>query len=320
MQTFVHPAPGCSGSGSSSDVGAAAGPAAGGAVAHAAGSHPLVLIMQERLDAFHEDKTKTGWIPAVRVDVKRSSSVNEILSFGMRSFEGKENIVRKNSSCTLNLVYGDADGAVKLIQISATDRLATSHYMEYYFVYPNAKAIVEADRKEDVAITTTDADGIVKRSSQIGSNSLRTAAMHWQGIALHHAGDILHKSTDSDGLNLGNIVGTIAWVPVMNLPPGKRVLDSAGNKSLLAALKALGISNDEAGRLKENPIVLGSPFNERKPAPEGNDDDEDGMSDEGQPNNDVLVKQATLEDARAQRAAARAAKQLVSNSASAEKL
>ena len=106
----------------------------------------------------------------------------------------------------------------------------------------------------------------------------------------------------------------------MNLPPGKRVLDSAGNKSLLAALKALGISNDEAGRLKENPIVLGSPFNERKPAPEGNDDDEDGMSDEGQPNNDVLVKQATLEDARAQRAAARAAKQLVSNSASAEKL
>ena len=320
MQTFVHPAPGCSGSGSSSDVGAAAGPAAGGAVAHAAGSHPLVLIMQERLDALHEDKTKTGWIPAVRVDVKRSSSVNEILSFGMRSFEGKENIVRKNSSCTLNLVYGDADGAVKLIQICATQKEATSHYMEYYFVYPNAKAIVEADRKEDVAITTTDADGIVKRSSQIGSNSLRTAAMHWQGIALHHAGDILHKSTDSDGLNLGNIVGTIAWVPVMNLPPGKRALDSAGNKSLLAALKALGISNDEAGRLKENPIVLGSPFNERKPSPEECDDDEDAMRDEGLHGNDGFVKQATVEEARAQRAAARAAaKQLVSNSASAEK-
>jgi hypothetical protein len=320
MQTFVHPAPGCSGSGSSSDVGAAAGPAAGGAVAHAAGSHPLVLIMQERLDALHEDKTKTGWIPAVRVDVKRSSNVTETLSFGMRSFEGKENIVRKNSSCTLNLVYGDADGAVKLIQICATQKEATSHYMEYYFVYPNAKAIVEADRKEDVAITTTDADGIVKRSSQIGSNSLRTAAMHWQGIALHHAGDILHKSTDSDGLNLGNIVGTIAWVPVMNLPPGKRVLDSAGNKSLLAALKALGISNDEAGRLKENPIVLGSPFNERKPSPEECDDDEDAMRDEGLHGNDGFVKQATVEEARAQRAAARAAaKQLVSNSASAEK-
>ena len=106
----------------------------------------------------------------------------------------------------------------------------------------------------------------------------------------------------------------------MNLPPGKRALDSAGNKSLLAALKALGISNDEAGRLKENPIVLGSPFNERKPSPEECDDDEDAMRDEGLHGNDGFVKQATVEEARAQRAAARAAaKQLVSNSASAEK-
>ena len=41
IQTFVHPAPGCSGSGSSSDVGAAAGPAAGGAVAHG----PMLLVL-----------------------------------------------------------------------------------------------------------------------------------------------------------------------------------------------------------------------------------------------------------------------------------
>ena len=144
--------------------------------------------------------------------------------------------------------------------------------------------------------------------------------MSFKGVALHHAGDILHKSSERGSMNLGNIVGTIAWVPVMDLPSGKRALDTAGKRCLMAALRALGISKDEADRLKENPIVLGSPFNERKPSPEECDDDEDAMRDEGLHGNDGFVKQATVEEARAQRAAARAAaKQLVSNSASAEK-
>ena len=295
-------------------TGAAAG--AGGAApdAGAAAGFPCdVLAMQLRINALVQDSSQ-AWTPSVRIEVK--SPIGEKSSFGVRCFDNKIHVVRQRSSCTLNLAYDHSgDGNVKLIQIVETQKSTSSLYMEYYVVYPHAKAIVEAAEKGDVTTSIRDANGFVKQIVMKGAASLRAEAMDAR-VLLHHAGDILHCSTDSGEMNLGNIIGTIAWVTRASLG-GKRNLEHNDLCRLQRSLIALGITKDEAGRLAEKPIFLGLVFNERITAGtrdedgdfEDNDASDDEASTTGQDlNTDGLVlQQATMAQARAQRAAARAA-------------
>ena len=269
--------------------------------------------MQLRINALVQDSSQ-AWTPSVRIEVK--SPIGEKSSFGVRCFDNKIHVVRQRSSCTLNLAYDHSgDGNVKLIQIVETQKSTSSLYMEYYVVYPHAKAIVEAAEKGDVTTSIRDANGFVKQIVMKGAASLRAEAIDAR-VLLHHAGDILHCSTDSGEMNLGNIIGTIAWVTRASLG-GKRNLEHNDLCRLQRSLIALGITKDEAGRLAEKPIFLGLVFNERITAGtrdedgdfEDNDASDDEASTTGQDlNTDGLVlQQATMAQARAQRAAARAA-------------
>ncbi len=150
------------------------------------------------------------------------------------AINGPVHLVRANSCCTLNLAYDESDGAVKIIQIRSTPlpkerRLGSRRSngrqqqkgpcdglcMKYYFVYPNARAQREAEYQDDTTIILGD-DGAQKTCKQIGAKfaakTLGATVMCFKGVALHHAGDILHKSSERGSMNLGKIVGTIAWV------------------------------------------------------------------------------------------------------------
>jgi hypothetical protein len=163
------------------------------------------------------------WAPSVRVQVSGAASAEQSFVLGMKRPNGQVNVVRANSCCTLNYVYDESDGAVKIIQITSTklpkerksrrfDRGQQQKgpfdglYMEYYFVYPNARAQCEAEYQDDTTIILGD-DGAQKTFKQIGANTLVETAKSFKGVALHHAGDILHKSSERGSMNLGNIVG-----------------------------------------------------------------------------------------------------------------
>jgi hypothetical protein len=165
--------------------------------------------------------------------------------------------------------------------------------------------MAEVAEKGDVSITITDEKGLQKTTVLKGANSLEGEARHMAPVLLHHAGDILHKSTDPGGMNLGSIVGTIAWVTKNTLEQGSATLSTSDANKLKASLKLLGVTVDEAARLAKKPIIVGLIFNERKhDAEDASDMDED----ESVTNTDGLViQQATEKQARAQRAAARAA-------------
>jgi hypothetical protein len=106
-------------------------------------------------------------------------------------------------------------------------------------------------------------------------------------------------------MNLGSIVGTIAWVTKNTLERGSTRLSTKDEAKLRTSLRSLGVTPEEAIRLAKKPIIVGLIFNERKHDAE---DDSDMEEDESETNTDGLViQQATEAQARAQRAAARAA-------------
>jgi hypothetical protein len=174
----------------------------------------------------HEIDTLDAWLPSVRVEVTPGNKQEKFV-FGMKRPEsrGLVHVVRAiESHCTLNLAYDPSDGVVKIIKIcsvafrcrigggkrSASGQ-STSLNLKYYFAYTNERAQLEAEYQDDVDITFL-VNGIPKTSKQIGSNTLRAKAERWKGASLYHAGDIIHDSSESCSMNLGNIVGTIAWV------------------------------------------------------------------------------------------------------------
>ena len=205
--------------------------ASGAAAAHSrdhSNSHPLVIAMQRKLDALQ------AWRPSFRVTVKPGDK-REAGVFGMKRPEpgGLVHVVRGTESfCTLNLAFDPSDGMVKIIKIRSTvqpkkknkpdskgsthDATGTSLYMEYYCVYPNDRAQLEAEYQDDVDVAY-EVNGTTKINRQSGAKTLRAKASLWKGVVLHHAGDVLHKSSESGAMNLGNIVGTIAWVTVETL-------------------------------------------------------------------------------------------------------
>jgi hypothetical protein len=157
-------------------------------------------------------------------------------------------------------------------------------YMEYYFVYPNARAQCEAEYQDDTTIILGD-DGAQKTFKQIGANTLVETAKSFKGVALHHAGDILHKSSERGSMNLGNIVGTIAWVTAQTLIDKgsfSTKLSIEGAKELSKNLQALGCQKTLAAELASDPIFLSCIFGERRPASteDDADDDEDGSQAE----------------------------------------
>jgi hypothetical protein len=241
------------------------------------------------------------WAPSVRVQVSGAASAEQSFVLGMKRPNGQVNVVRANSCCTLNYVYDESDGAVKIIQITSTklpkerrsrrpDRGQQQQgpfdglYMEYYFVYPNARAQCEAEYQDDTTIILGD-DGAQKTFKQIGAKTLVETAKSFKGVALHHAGDILHKSSERGSMNLGNIVGTIAWVTAQTLIDKgsfSTKLSIEGAKELSKNLQALGCQKTLAAELASDPIFLSCIFGERRPASteDDADDDEDGSQAE----------------------------------------
>jgi len=273
-------------------------------------SHPHVLAMQRRMD--YELGGGAGWKPSVRVPVTSGVHSGETRKvFGMQRPDGEVHIVRSDSPCTLNLAFDySGDGGVKLIKICKAGVGQSSLNMEYYCVYPSEKAIQEAGQEEDGMIVIADADGNKKSYTQVGRKTLREKAKCWAGVALHHAGDMLQKSTHSGAMNLGNIVGTVAWVTKETLERPKTKLSKQSVKALVLSLKALGIPHDKAVALAADPIFLACNFGERKPALTGEDQDVDDDADTGEESEgdeSVRVKQAKPADARTQRSAASAA-------------
>ena len=273
-------------------------------------SHRLVSEMQKRMDdALGEEEAV--WTPSVRVKVKTGVHRGERNVFGMQTPDGEVHIVRSNSSCTLNLAYDySGDGCVKPIKIIKT---GAEGCMDYYIVYPSDKAIQEAEQEADGVIFIADADGNQKSYQQVGRKTLRDKANHWAGVALHHAGDILHMSSESGAMNLGNIVGTVAWVTKETLERPSTKLTRAAVTALVASLTALGITPAKAAALAAVPIFLGCNFGERKPASTGEDNgdaDSDGTGEEPEDDESVRVIRAKPADARALRSAANAANKL----------
>ena len=279
--------------------------ASGAAATHARGldsnSHPLVIAMQKKMD------TLPGWRPSLRVEVKPGDRREQYV-FGMRRPEpgGKVHVVRSiESYCTLNLAYDPSDGIVKIIKIcstgkakaktkhgsegSAHDETGNSLYMEYYFVYPNERAQLEAEFQDDADVTFL-VNGIKKTSKQCGANTLRAKASQWEGVALHHSGDICHASTGSGAMNLGNIVGTIAWVTAESLMHKGKIctnLQPTMEKELSRSLCVLGITKPAADAMAKQPIILSCNFGERRPVPtEDDSDDSDDSDDEDDPEAD----------------------------------
>jgi hypothetical protein len=304
-------------------------PAAGGAAAAHSGagccsSHRRVQAIQAEMDGLNE---MNPWAPSVRALVSGASNAEKGLVLGMKRPHGQVHVVRANSGCTLNFAYDESDGAVKIIQITST-RLPKERrsgrsarrqqqkgpcdglYMEYYFVYPNARAQREAEYQDDTTITLGD-DGAQKTCKQIGAKTLVATAMSFKGVALHHAGDILHKSSERGSMNLGNIVGTIAWVTAQTLIDTgtfSTELSTAGAKDLSKNLQALGCPKLFANELASDPIFLSCIFGERRPATTADDadDDEDGSQAEEEeggtcstgPGSELIAPQPGLEQAR----------------------
>ncbi len=177
--------------------------------------------------------------------------------FGMKRPDGEVHIVRVNSSGTLNFAYDESDGGVKIIQICSTvspkaDRLQNTRevrrgpddlYMEYYFVYSNARAQLETAYQDDTSITIL-IRGAQRTCQQIGAKTLLAKAQHWKGVALYHAGDISHTSSETGSMNLGNIVGTIAWVTAETLMVNGIVgskLPAGSERKLISSMAAFGI-------------------------------------------------------------------------------
>jgi hypothetical protein len=274
---------------------AAAAAASGAAAAHSRGhsnSHPLVIAMQLEME-------KYAWRPSVRVDVAAGNKQEKHV-FGMKrpGSGGLTHVVRAiESPCTLNLAYDPSDGVVKIIKICSVEfrhrrgkgsasGQSTSLNMQYYFVYTNERAQLEAEYQDDVDITF-EVHGKERTSKQIGSNTLRAKAERWTGVLLHHAGDIIHNSAEGGSMNLGNIVGTIAWVTDETLVKNGKIqkkLDSKCEKDLLKSLTELGITQAKAEVLSQQPIFLSCHFGERRPAATQNDgvdvDDSDSDDDD----------------------------------------
>jgi hypothetical protein len=129
--------------------------------------------------------------------------------------------------------------------------------------------------------------------------------------------DIIHKSSERGALNLGKIVGTIAWVTKDSLG-GKPKLDKSGIVALERSLTELGISKDLAGGLAACPIIVGCNFGERKPActkvteTTEEEEEEEEYSNE---NGSVIPLQASTSQARAERSATlKASQQMESTS------
>ena len=274
---------------------AAAAAASGAAAAHSRGhsnSHPLVIAMQLEME-------EHDWRPSVRVDVAAGTKQEKHV-FGMKrpGSGGLTHVVRAiESPCTLNLAYDPSDGVVKIIKIcsvefrhrrgkgSASGQSASLN-MQYYFVYTNERAQLEAEYQDDVDITF-EVHGKERTSKQIGSNTLRAKAEHWKGVSLHHAGDIIHNSAEGGSMNLGNIVGTIAWVTDETLVKNGKIqkkLDTKCEKELLKSLTELGITQAKAEVLSQQPIFLSCHFGERRSAATQNDgvdvDDSDSDDDD----------------------------------------
>ena len=270
-------------------------------------SHSDVLAKQIQMNELEQNEAP--WHPSVRVQVPRSK--NDRRAFGMRRPDGEVHVVRSESSCILNLAYHEADGAVKLIQIVKTLSEQNSLYMEYYFVYPSTEAIREAALKEDEVVSTTDAStGATKSFTRVGANALESIAQSYagSGVVIHHAGDILHNSNDQDEMNLGNIVGTIAWRTRETLVHGQSKISKEDTKKLKLDLKILGIPDLEAGRLAQNPIFVGCIFNEKIHAIQNRLSEDEESEEESNCSNkeSFQLKQATGQQARDQRAKERA--------------
>jgi hypothetical protein len=270
-------------------------------------SHPHVLRMQEKMDALEDDEEEQNvWQPSIRVDLKNSRKGEGV--FGMqRPDGGGTHVVRsRESPCTFNLAYDHkGDACVKIIKILKT---GPGLNMEYYFVYPSKKAIREAAREDDKTIVYEDAHGISKSTTQIGAKTLRQKAEHWKRVAIYHCGDVSHKSGDADGMDLGNIVGTIAWVTKESLDNDAHELSANRRRLLEQSLTALGISSPEARILAQTPIFLGCNFYERKPAcTEDVDDDEDhdDAQDKDESTDCLSIHKPTLQEAQAARRALR---------------
>jgi hypothetical protein len=304
---------------------AAAAAASGAAAAHSRGhsnSHPLVIAMQLEMDA-HD------WRPSVRVEVAAGNKLEKHV-FGMKrpGSGGLTHVVRAiESPCTLNLAYDPSDGVVKIIKIcsvefrhrtrrgtgSASGQSASLN-MQYYFVYTNERAQLEAEYQDDVDITF-EVQGEQRTSKQIGSNTLRAKAERWKGVSLHHAGDIIHNSAEGGSMNLGNIVGTIAWVTDETLMKNGKIsrkLDTTCERELVKSLTELGITRPKALELSQQPIFLSCHFGERRPAATQNDgdhvDDSDSEDDDSSEEDedertkdtgsDLLVQAPSLKQAR----------------------
>jgi len=150
--------------------------------------------------------------------------------------------------------------------------------MEYYFVYPNARAQLETSNQDDTTITLHD-QGVQKTYTQVGAKTLLATAKRWNGVALYHAGDICHKSSERGAMNLGNIIGTIAWVPVATLLDGIVVhskLTTVCEKTLAKDLFSLNIPKAEADAMAKEPIFLSCIFGEKGPASAEDDASADG--------------------------------------------
>jgi hypothetical protein len=272
-----------------------AGPAAGGGAAARFGgcfsSHPRVMALQDQMNQTEQ------WTPSIRVELKGRNL------FGMvRPHSDRAHVVKPGSSCILNLCLDESDGIVKIIQICwAGSRRARQgvglsgrsaredrkrreqdptgrHYMEYYFVYPNARAQLETSNQDDTTITLHD-QGVQKTYTQVGAKTLLATAKRWNGVALYHAGDICHKSSERGAMNLGNIIGTIAWVPVATLLDGIVVhskLTTVCEKTLAKDLFSLNIPKAEADAMAKEPIFLSCIFGEKGPASAEEDASADG--------------------------------------------
>ena len=128
-------------------------------------------------------------------------------------------------------------------------------------------------------------NGTTKINRQSGAKTLRAKASLWKGVVLHHAGDVLHKSSESGAMNLGNIVGTIAWVTVETLLYEGVLhtkLRPKCEKNLSKSLFALGITKEAADALAKQPIFLSCNFGERKPASPADDGDDSDDEDESE--------------------------------------
>jgi hypothetical protein len=281
--------------------------------------------MQAEMNGLNE---MNQWAPSVRVQVSAADKAEKGFVLGMKRPDGQVHVVRANSCCTLNLAYDESDGAVKIIQITSTQlpkemrsRRSSGQqqqkgpgdglYMEYYFVYPNARAQREAEYQDDKTIIFED-DGVQKTCKQIGAKTLVATAKSFKGVALHHAGDIIHKSSERGSMNLGNIVGTLAWVTAQTMMVDGKLrpeLSTTDARSLSKNLRDLGCPKQLADELAKEPIFLSCIFGERRPGTTADDadDDEDGsQAEEGEggtcstgPGSDLIAPPPGLEQARA---------------------